>query len=279
MVETYEISKDEWLRKIKENIEKKKKLTTKQIWWRAWCDIHRITKEKGNAREYTAELVWQPVKQIGHNDNMYFDRVNFVKQRNILYSVVKLNQETLETLMSGVTQFLTQNSEYQNYAFLIQTMTFSQLLLIALYKSFQNWGEYSVFFSLHPGLAQELYDFSIVMPDHSTRQLLYSLTTNLINYFENIDLQRKKNESYFFSDAFIRSRIDLIILEREHMTLQNFNVAMEAHKKFLESYKIFSKNETPLEVQKLTERETLSWQMVLVYLLIKILAFHMESFR
>jgi hypothetical protein len=96
------------------------------------------------------------------------------------------------------------------------------------------------------------------MPDHSTRQLLYSLTTNLINYFENIDLQRKKNESYFFSDAFIRSRIDLIILEREHMTLQNFNVAMEAHKKFLESYKIFSKNETPLEVQKLTERETLS---------------------
>ena len=210
---------------------------------------------------------------------MYFDRVNFVKQRNILYSVVKLNQETLETLMSGVTQFLTQNSEYQNYAFLIQTMTFSQLLLIALYKSFQNWGEYSVFFSLHPGLAQELYDFSIVMPDHSTRQLLYSLTTNLINYFENIDLQRKKNESYFFSDAFIRSRIDLIILEREHMTLQNFNVAMEAHKKFLESYKIFSKNETPLEVQKLTERETLSWQMVLVYLLIKILAFHMESFR
>jgi hypothetical protein len=32
-------------------------------------------------------------------------------------------------------------------------------------------------------------------------------------------------------------------------------------------------------VQKLTERETLSWQMVLVYLLIKILAFHMESFR
>jgi|NOAtaT_6_FD_contig_41_7094979_length_386_multi_4_in_0_out_0_2 hypothetical protein len=69
---------------------------------------------------------------------MYFDRVNFVKQRNILYSVVKLNQETLETLMSGVTQFLTQNSEYQNYAFLIQTMTFSQLLLIALYKSFQN---------------------------------------------------------------------------------------------------------------------------------------------